>query len=257
MANFRAIDRHPFSQALLDYHSGRHDAAFTLRRDDGFHELVPVAPFFDTTCFPPLEIRALDECQGSVLDVGCAVGRHSLELARRGIEATSLDILPEMEGILKDRGLTDVVIADVLQFSGRRFDTLLMLMNGIGMTGGLEGLARFLEHAHDLVLPGGRIVCDSIDVGVTTRPQHVAYRERNLALGRPAGQQEFIMEREGVEPVPFRWLHIEFPSLARLCESSGWDPVLLEQENNGHYLCKLMKAPGRNDETLGHSARAS
>lgn len=178
----------PFSRALTNFHAGSQDATFTIRRDDGFQQVVPAAPFFDLECYPALEKRAMDECHGSVLDIGSAAGRHSLELIRRGLNVTSLDILPEMERILKDRGVTDVVIADVMNFSGRRFDTLLMLMNGIGMAKTIEGLDRFLRHAHGLILPGGQIICDSVDVSVTNDPQHVAYRDANADSGRkPVG----------------------------------------------------------------------
>lgn len=229
----------PFSRALTNFHAGNLGATFTIRRDDGFQQVDPASTFFETECYPPLEKRAMDECRGSILDVGSAAGRHSLELLRRGLSVTSLDVLPEMEGIMKDRGLTDVIIADVMTFSGKPFDTLLMLMNGIGMVGGLEGLNGFLRHAHDLVLPGGQILCDSIDVSITTDPQHVSYREKNLASGRPAGQQAFTMECDGVEPTAFHWLHIDFESLARVASGHGWEAQLLEQEPNGHFLCKL------------------
>jgi SAM-dependent methyltransferase len=230
---------HPFSRALSDFHSGSLDAAFTIHRDDGFCQRVTAATFFETEHFPPLELLALDECRGKILDVGSAVGRHSLELVRRGHLVTSLDVLPEMEGIMKARGQTDVVIADVSEFSGKRFDTLLMLMNGIGIVGSIGGLKDFLRHAHELVLAGGQILCDSIDVSITTDPQHVSYRERNLSSGRPAGQQSFTMECDGEEPVAFDWMHIDFNSLARVASSLGWKAEMLQEENDGHYLCRL------------------
>jgi SAM-dependent methyltransferase len=233
----------PFSRALTNFHAGRQDATFTIRRDDGFQQVVPVAPFFDLECYPPLEKRAMNECHGSILDIGSAAGRHSLELIRRGLNLTSLDILPEMERIMRDRGLTDVVIADVMKFSGRRFDTLLMLMNGIGMAKTIEGLDRFLRHAHELILPGGQIVCDSVDVSVTNDPQHVAYRDANAASGRPPGQQVFVMDCAGEDSTDFDWLHIDFQSLTHLCEATGWEAVLLESESSGHYLCKLTEKP--------------
>lgn len=229
----------PFSRALSDFHLGNEDAAFTIRRDDGFLQRVPAAAFFETGFFPPLEMRAMDVCYGSVLDIGSAAGRHSLELLRRGLKVTSLEILPEMKAIMNDRGLTDVVISDVFQYSERRYDTLLMLMNGIGMTSSLNGLERFLGQAHELTAPNGRIVCDSIDVSFTTDPLHIVYREQNLASGRPAGLQQFTMECGGEASVPFDWLHIDFESLARVADMTGWEATLLEMEDSGHYLCQL------------------
>lgn len=181
----------------------------------------------------------MDECRGRVLDIGSGAGRHSLELLRRGFNVTSLDVLPELGRIMKDRGLTEVVTADITQFSGPRHDTLLMLMNGIGMAGNIDGLQRFLQRAHAMVSLGGQILCDSIDVSVTTQPQHVAYREKNVAEGRPAGQQAFIMEHEGEDAVRFEWLHVDFRSLSKVCDTTGWDAEFLESENDGHYLCRL------------------
>jgi len=231
----------PFSRALTDFHAGISDATFTIRRDDGYHQRVPAALFFESENFPAIEKCALNECRGSVLDIGSAAGRHALELVRRGHKVTSLDILPEMEQIMRDRGQTDVVIADVLQFSGQRFDTLLMLMNGIGMVGSIDGLERFLQHAHQLIAPEGQILCDSIDVRFTQDPLHSAYREKNLTAGRPAGLQEFVIEYKGEDSTQFNWLHIDFPSLSKICESTGWKAELIESDCSGHYACKLLE----------------
>jgi len=238
----------PFSRALFDFHSGCLDAAFVIRRDDGFEQRVPAGSFFDVENFPPLENLALNECHGKVLDVGSAAGRHSLELLRRGHEVTSLDILPEMEAIMKDRGLSNIVIADIFQFSAGRFDTLLMLMNGIGMTATFDGLLNFLRQAHGLIVPGGQIVCDSIDVGVTTNSQHGAYRERNLAAGRLPGQQTFSMEYDGEDSIQFDWLHIDFQTLSDVCDKTGWTASLLNNDEGGHYVCKLTENSNKGEQ---------
>lgn len=238
----------PFARALSDFHSGNHNAAFTIRRDDGFQQQVSAATFFNVAYYPRVEMLAMGECRGSVIDIGSAAGRHSLELLRRGFKVTSLDMLPEMRPIMEDRGLTDVVIDDIMQFEGRRHDTLLMLMNGIGMAGSIEGLERFLRRAHDLVVPGGQILADSIDVSVTKHPQHVAYREKNLASGRPVGQQTFIMDHKSEDSVQFDWLHIDFRSLAQTCDLTGWHAELLDSEDDGHYLCRLTQKPAKADK---------
>lgn len=81
----------------------------------------------------------------TVLDVGCGTGRHSVELARRGLTVTGLDI---SEGMLAqararaDSAGVDVrwVQADATDFDlGRRFDAVVCLCEGaMGLLGSAD-----------------------------------------------------------------------------------------------------------------------
>jgi len=217
-------------------------AGFTITRDDGFAQTVPVKIFFDTAQFPGLEIRALDLCCGQVLDVGAAAGRHSLELQRRGLTVWSLDILPEALAIMSERGVSRPLVGNILSWAGGAFDTILMLMNGIGMVGTPEHLDDFLRHAHRLVSPGGQILCDSIDVSTTLAPAHVAYRNKNVEQRRDAGQQRFTIKYEDICGEPFDWLHIDFALLSKHSRIAGWNCHLIHQEPDGHFLARLVPA---------------
>lgn len=239
-----ANEMNEFSQALLAYHNGDLSAEFVIRRDDVYQSRIPASGFFEDSKFPPLESIALERCSGRVLDVGAAAGRHSLSLIRRGLDVTALDVLPEMESILRDRGADQVVISDIMTFSQDQFDTLLMLMNGIGMVGTIESLGEFLRHAHQIVAPEGQILCDSVDVSVTTNPTHVAYRNQNAEKGSPLGQQTFTIEYNGVAGKPFHWLNIDFESLNAISHVEGWNTELIAQEEDGHFLCRLTKTTG-------------
>jgi SAM-dependent methyltransferase len=227
--------------ALTAYHSGQEDASFTIVRDDGFEQTVSAKIFFDDTKFPALETRALDLCRGQVLDVGATAGRHSLELHRRGLAVWSLDILPETHPIMLERGVPHPLVGDILSWAKGTFDTVLMLMNGIGMLGTPQRLDEFLRHAHRLVSPGGQLLCDSIDVSMTTTPIHVAYRTRNIELGLYPGQQRFVARYEAVTGETFDWLHIDIASLARHCSANGWDCRQVHQETDGHYLARIFR----------------
>jgi len=48
--------------------------------------------------------RLLDRAVGPVLDVGCGPGRHLLALARRGVEATGIDVTPAAVRVARSRG---------------------------------------------------------------------------------------------------------------------------------------------------------
>jgi SAM-dependent methyltransferase len=226
----------------MAYHSGRRDASFAIIRDDGFQQTVPVRVFFETARFPDIEARALQLCHGKVLDVGAAAGRHSLELQRRGLEVWSLDILPEAQRIMAERGVSRPIIGDVLRLDGHEFDTVLMLMNGIGIVGTPDCLDGFLRHAHHLVAAGGQILCDSIDVSATHTPVHISYRDKNIEEGRYPGQQRFKMCYENIMGEAFDWLHLDFASLSEHCKAAGWDCQLVSQEADGHYLARATRS---------------
>jgi SAM-dependent methyltransferase len=231
----------PFGAALSAYQAGRHDASFEIIRDDGFHCPVPAEKFFCPT-FSELETVALDGCRGTVLDLGAGAGRHSLELQRRGLEVWSLDILPEACEVMRQRGVPHPVCGDALVWKERTFDTLLMLMNGIGLTGTLERLGHFLGQARDLAAPGGQILCDSLDVLLTQERGHLDYHEGNLARGLPVGQQYFHLEFEGQSGEVFPWLHLEPPALFQRAAEAGWRGEILFQEPGGHYLARLTRS---------------
>ena len=226
----------PFAKALLAFHRGDSSARFVITREDGFAQDVPVSTFFADDEFSYLESRALASCRGDVLDVGAGAGRHSLALRRLGHEVTSIELEPECEVILRSRGLEEIIIGDIMSWNNQRFDTVLMLMNGIGMIGTPAKLDQFLSTLPSLLKPDGFLLCDSIDVGLSDNPTHVAYREANVKAGRAPGQQSFRISFEGESGQSFEWLHLSPEALALHCAKMGLTATVLHQASNGHYL---------------------
>jgi len=154
----------PFGLALLDFWKGDKSARFTLIRDDGFAEELPISHFFRVPGeFTGLEQTALDRSRGRVLDVGAGAGHHSQVLQRRGIRVCAIDISAGAVQVMREEGVADVREADVLRFDGGRFDTILMLGHGIGMAEDIDGLRRFLKHLGVLLRLGGQVLVDSLD----------------------------------------------------------------------------------------------
>lgn len=89
---------------------------------------------------------------------------------------------------MKNRGVKKVIHSDILDVSNTRFDTLLMLMNGIGMVGKPKKLDQFLIKSKQLLNEKGIILFDSIDVSKTETPNHVVYREKNILNHRLPGE---------------------------------------------------------------------
>jgi hypothetical protein len=157
------------------------------------------------------------------------------------LDVWSLNILPKAKQIMSERMLPHPLIGDIMSWTERSYDTVLMLMNGIGMVGTPQRLDDFLHRAHRLCAAGGQILCDSIDVSVAQAPVHIRYRAKNIEHGLYAGQQRFRIRYEGVMGDSFDWLHIDFLSLARHSRAAGWNCQLILEETDGHYLARISR----------------
>ncbi|RYZ37507.1 MAG: class I SAM-dependent methyltransferase, partial [Sphingobacteriales bacterium] len=152
-------------QAISDYYNYQRDQILWVHDRFGPKVEMPIATYFRSEAkMPALELAALDLCRGTVLDIGAGAGSHALALEDRKIKVTALDISPLAIEVATMRGVTKAVAEDIFSFSGRKFDTLLLLMNGIGLCGNMEGLRRFLAQAKKLLKPGGQLIFDSSDV---------------------------------------------------------------------------------------------
>ena len=99
-----------------------------MHYSDGDHADLPVEIFFRTfEEMPEIEQFALHLCKGKVLDIGAGAGEHALYLQERGVDVTGLDIAEGCQTVMQEKGLQKVLLADIMDYSGERFDTLLML----------------------------------------------------------------------------------------------------------------------------------
>ncbi|MEM8926806.1 MAG: class I SAM-dependent methyltransferase [Bacteroidota bacterium] len=152
-------------KALLDFQTGDYTEDIKTFSSLNEEDILEVPYLFrNFNEMPLIEQKALAFCQGNVLDVGCGAGSHSLYLQENGFEVVGLDQSKGAIKVCKARGVKKTVCAEFLNFSETGFDTLLLLMNGIGISGKLERLAEFLNHTKKLLNPGGQLILDSSDI---------------------------------------------------------------------------------------------
>ncbi|MBN2502095.1 MAG: class I SAM-dependent methyltransferase [Anaerolineales bacterium] len=229
-----------YGKALADYYWGNTDVVVTTTREDGYISEVSLAPFFtESVDLPEIESIALTHCRGHILDVGAGAGRHSLILQQRGLEVCAIDIIPQAVEIMQARGVLDARLVDVNEFEGGSFDTLLMLMHGIGMVETLEGLDAYLKNVRRLLKPSGQLLVDSLDVRNTDTPEHLAYHERLQAKGRYYGEVRMQFSYQEQAYPLFGWLHVDPETFAIYANQQDWQFEILHQEENGDYLAKL------------------
>ncbi|MGB7396095.1 MAG: SAM-dependent methyltransferase, partial [Pricia sp.] len=76
-------------QALLDYQTGNYSEDITTFSSLDEEDVMPLPYLFrGYKDMPPLEREALKLCRGSILDIGCGAGSHSLLLQEKGYEVT-------------------------------------------------------------------------------------------------------------------------------------------------------------------------
>ncbi|MDD2411663.1 MAG: methyltransferase domain-containing protein [Bacteroidales bacterium] len=127
---------------------------------------LPVSYFFRTfEEMPLLEQQALSLCRGKVLDVGAGMGSHSLYLQEKKADVTALEISPMACEVMKLRGVQKVLNENFYNLSGEiKYDTVLFLMNGMGIAENIDGFKRFFNQLRLLLAPGGQVLMDSSDL---------------------------------------------------------------------------------------------
>ena len=228
--------------ALLAYHRGATDATLTVHCNVADDEPLPAAYFFRTVLqMPELERQALDESRGRVLDLGAGAGCHTLELQNRGFsDVKAVDVSAGAVQVMAERGVRTVARHDLfapLPPTELPYDTILLLMNGLGLTGTLQGLDKFLAHARTLLAPGGQILATSSDV-------RYLYEDEDGALllnlnGPYYGEVTYTLSYAGRDGAEFPWLFIDAALLNDAAESAGYTADFLAEDENEQYLVRL------------------
>jgi SAM-dependent methyltransferase len=232
----------PHEAAMMSYHRGN-QAAIIVVYDDFERDEVPVSYFFRTPDqFPAVERTAMDLAHGRVLDVGAGSGCHSLALQDRGLDVTAIEILPGLVEILRERGVRNARQASWMDVDAGQFDTVLLLMNGIGLAETLGGLPRFFDGMRRLIRKGGQILADSTDVRVRMDPEAGRTGALERPDGRYVGELHFQLEFEGKKGPPFAQLYVDSATLRRHAVEAGWScEVVQEPDVYGNYLARLMR----------------
>ncbi len=231
-------EKDPIGKAMIDHLNNQVEKPIIASCSVAEDDIIPPEHFFRTYSeTSELEQLALKSCHGKVLDIGAGAGCHSLYLQSKGFDVTALDISPGAVEVMQRQGIRDVHHADIYNWEGGPYQTLLMLMNGIGLVGTLDGLGLFLRQAKKLLSPGGQIILDSTDVLYVYQQQDGSLL-LNLA-GPYYGEVSYQVAYEGVQGEKFDWLYIDYWMLTQHAARAGFGAELLMKQDNEHYLARL------------------
>ena len=211
---------------------------------------MPLATLFRSyEEMPEIERKALDMARGRVLDVGAGAGCHSLVLQQRGVDVTAIDISPLSVEAMKKRGVRKVFEQDFFTLEGQ-YDTILMLMNGIGIVGTLERLPRFFRQLDKVLAPKGQVLCDSSDISYVFEDERLqegdGTSEMNGVIDIPNemgyyGERSFRMQYKDTIGEPFDWLYIDVETLKEKAAINGYAVEVVAEGKHYDYLARITK----------------
>ena len=236
----------PMGRAIADYWK----TMVSTNRPKTADKLRVFSPIFEedeiplTTLFrsyedmPEIERKALDMAKGRILDVGAGAGCHSLVLQERGMDVTAIDISPLSVETMKERGVKKVLEQDFFTLEGQ-YDTILMLMNGIGIVGTLERMPEFFRQLDKILAPEGQLLCDSSDIsyvfedeeGLIDIPNEMDYY----------GEHSFRMQYKNTIGEPFNWLYIDAETLMQKAGRCRYAAEVVAEGEHYDYLARITK----------------
>lgn len=235
------VKNDPMGAAIYDYHKNGSADVLRVFSSQFEEDEIPVEDLFRKyDDMPELERIALDSAYGEILDVGAGSGCHSLALSAMGKSSVAVDISPLSVMTMKERGV-DAHLIDFYDDSfDRRFDTVLMLMNGTGIIGTLENMPAFFSRLTRLLKPDGCLLIDSSDL-------RYLFEEEDGSLMIDLaddyyGQLDYQMQYKDMAGEPFNWLYVDFETLSYYAEENGFKAELLAEGDHYDYLARLTKA---------------
>jgi SAM-dependent methyltransferase len=220
-------------QAIYDHYHQDNPGQLWIHNQYGPKEEMPVETFFRTgEDMSDIELLALNQCKGRVLDIGAGAGSHALLLQDNNIDVTAIDISPLAVQIMQTRGVNRAFKADIYTYNADRFDTLLLLMNGIGLAGTLDGLKRLLMHLRTSLNDGGQVLFDSSDVAYV-------YEESSLPSDKYYGEIPYQYQYKKLKTDWFNWLYVDKSALQDIAAETGFKLQILAEDEYGQYLARL------------------
>lgn len=229
----------PMGHAIADYHATGKAARLRVFSPMFDEDEIPVTTLFRSVDdMPAIERQALELADGNILDVGAGAGCHSLALQAMGKQVTAIDISPLCVETMRDRGVDKVLEQDFFTLSGQ-YDSIIMLMNGIGIVGSLSRLPAFFMQLDALLAPGGQLLCDSSDICYLFEDED-GFIDLTGIDGY-YGELTYQMQYRGIKGEPFPWLFIDPETLREQALQHGFHCDIIARGEHYDYLARLTR----------------
>ncbi len=231
-------DKDPIGRAIIDFSNKHSDENIIVESNLCDDDVIPVKHLFRTFDeMPLLEKKALELCRGKILDIGAAAGCHAQFLRTKEYDVFAIDTSKGAIEFLLSKNISAECIALDNFYPKEKFDTALCLMNGVGIAGKLDQLEKFLIKLKSLILPEGKILCDSTDISYLFEEEDGSIWVNLDTLYH--GEMQFNMKYKDVESGWFPWLYVDFEKLNNTANQVGLSCKLIYEDENNSYLAEL------------------
>ncbi|MCB0494567.1 MAG: class I SAM-dependent methyltransferase [Cyclobacteriaceae bacterium] len=220
-------------QAIYDYAMEEEKGLLLIHNTYGEPDEMPVEVYFrEAEDFFDVEQKAIELCKGRVLDVGAGAGAHVLELQNRGLEVDALELSELASKVMYMQGIKSIITGSVFDMPETEpYDTLLLMMNTIGLVGTLDMLGSLFEKLKRLLKPNGQLLFDSSDVAYVY--------EGKIPNDHYYGEMDYQYEYAGTKGEWFKWLYVDFENAQQIASQVGLRLELVYlNEETGQYLAK-------------------
>lgn len=236
------FENDPVGRAIHDYILNQHDENIIVKSSLCEDDVIPVSYLFrgqqgNREAFTILERIALDHCKGKILEIGAGAGIHATYLSKKGFDIQIIETSKGAVEYHRKLGLHSRCL-NFYDLKSEKFNTLLFLMNGLGIAKSLVNLPVFLEHCYNLLETNGEIICDSTDIIYLYEDDEGGFwMDLNAAY---YGDFDFQMCYKDTCGSNFQWLYVDFDTLNRVAKTIGFSVDLLFEHEN-QYLARLKK----------------
>lgn len=236
------MNQDPFGLACFEYYNGNKTAKIKVISDLVEDDYIPVKHLFrNYDEMPDVEQKALDLCNGYILDVGAGAGAHALYLQSKGESVVAVDSSELACEVMEKRGVENVIQTDFFDWqTNMQFDTILMMMNGIGLVGELERLPVFLKKIKELLKPNGAVIVDSSDICYLFEDEDT--EELPEMMDNYYGEVEYQMLYKQAKTDRFKWLFIDSKMLTFFANENGFNCNIIYEGEHYEYLAELKVA---------------
>lgn len=228
-------NKDPLGQALLDYYYQGKAKDIQVQSDLADDDIIQVAYLFRPwEEMPEWEQKALAACKGKILEIGAGAGTHGRILKLMKKDISLIDISPGAVKVMQLQHLAQARQRDIFHLNQEKYDTLLLLMNGIGIVETIKGLHIFLEHAKSLLNSGGQIIFDSSDLMyLYPSIQEIEAQKRYY------GEVVYVMKYKNIFSQAFGWLYIDMEMLSQIAKEHAYRIEILHEGPHHEYLARL------------------